>query len=223
MSFVQIGGCKKDLIEAPRRSSVAQQNNDADYNGQSSSKVIEMVKELKHIRKRNPKTKSIVVSQFNSLLSLIEKPLHESGFKFTKFDGSLPAKKRNQVLLCFETDPNTTVLLLSLRAGNSELNLTCASNLFLMDPAWNPSFEDQCIDKCHRLGQGKKVTIYKLICAGTIEDKILEIQEKKRSLVQQNSSFTDVANQLLEERVEEIKLLLKITEEIIWNWWQNGS
>ncbi|XP_063725212.1 helicase-like transcription factor [Symsagittifera roscoffensis] len=152
---------------------------------------------------------------FNSLLSLIEKPLHESGFKFTKFDGSLPAKKRNQVLLCFETDPNTTVLLLSLRAGNSELNLTCASNLFLMDPAWNPSFEDQCIDKCHRLGQGKKVTIYKLICAGTIEDKILEIQEKKRSLVQQNSSFTDVANQLLEERVEEIKLLLKITEEII--------
>merc|ERR1711953_1228199 len=104
----------------------------------------------------------------------------------------------------------TTVLLLSLRSGNLGLNLTCASNLFPMDPVWNPSVEDQCLDRCHRLGQKKEVNIFKLICSDTIEDKILKIQEKKRKMVQEAFSFTNAANQSREKRIGDIKLLFGI-------------
>ena len=205
---------KNELIEAPREVSLAQTGGiNSDDEWHSSSKVDALVHTLNDVRERNPTTKSIVVSQFTAFLSLIEKPLKESGFKFTRFDGTLSAKKRDQVLNCFKTDPNTTVLLLSLRAGNLGLNLTCASNLFLMDPAWNPSVEDQCFDRCHRLGQDKEVTIYKLICTETIEDKILEIQERKRRLIQEAFSFTDAAKESREKRVGDIKLLFGIATE----------
>jgi len=198
-----------DLIEVPRESAVEKSGNGEDE-WHSSSKVDTLINCLNDIRQENPTTKSIVVSQFNTFLALIEKPLLESGFKFERFDGTLSAKKRNNVLHKFKTDSKTTVLLLSLRSGNLGLNLTCASNLFLMDPAWNPSVEDQCFDRCHRLGQKKEVTIFKLICSDTVEDQILKIQEKKRKMVQEAFSFTEAAKESREKRIGDIKLLFGI-------------
>ncbi|XP_075241489.1 helicase-like transcription factor isoform X2 [Convolutriloba macropyga] len=202
---------KGDLIEAPREAAV-QINSYGDDEWHSSAKVDTLINCLNDIRSKCPTTKSIVVSQFTSFLTVIEKPLKESGFKFVRFDGSLSAKKRDNVLHKFKHDSDTTVLLMSLRAGNLGLNLTCASNLFLMDPAWNPSVEDQCFDRCHRLGQQNDVTIHKLVCADTIEDQILAIQEKKRKLVQDAFSFTDAAKESREKRIGDIKTLFGINK-----------
>ncbi|XP_066203422.1 helicase-like transcription factor [Saccopteryx leptura] len=86
-----------------------------------------------------------------------------SGFVFTRLDGSMAQKKRAESIQCFQSTEtgSPTVMLLSLKAGGVGLNLSAASRVFLMDPAWNPAAEDQCFDRCHRLGQKQEVNITK--------------------------------------------------------------
>src|SRR5690606_33278262 len=80
-------------------------------------------------------------------------------------------------------DPSITAFLISLKAGGTGLNLTAAEYVFLLDPWWNPAAEAQAIDRCHRIGQTSQVVAYRLIAAGTIEEKVAELQRRKRELV----------------------------------------
>jgi SNF2 family DNA or RNA helicase len=84
----------------------------------------------------------------------------------------------------FNSNPKTTVFLISLKAGGTGLNLTTASYVFLMDPWWNPAIESQAIDRAYRMGQKQKVMAYRLIAKGSIEEKILKLQDQKRHLAQ---------------------------------------
>ena len=82
----------------------------------------------------------------------------------------------------FQSEDGPPVMLISLKAGGTGLNLTAADHVFLCDPWWNPAVEDQAADRAHRIGQDRPVTIYRLIAVDTVEERILDLQEKKRAL-----------------------------------------
>ncbi|KAJ7324798.1 hypothetical protein JRQ81_017818 [Phrynocephalus forsythii] len=179
--------CRKEvglehLVECPLEESDSDRKTDKEW--VSSSKINALMHALTELRKQNPATKSLIISQFTKFLSLIEIPLKESGFVFTRLDGSMTRKKRVEAIQKFQSEEagSPTIMLLSLKAGGVGLNLTAASRVFLMDPAWNPAAEDQCFDRCHRLGQKQDVVITKFIVKNSVEENMLKIQHKKREL-----------------------------------------
>jgi superfamily II DNA or RNA helicase len=124
--------------------------------------------------------KALVFSQWTSLLDLIEPALNNAGIPYTRLDGS--TRDRGEVVERFQSEDGPPVMLISLKAGGTGLNLTAADHVFLCDPWWNPAVEDQAADRAHRIGQDRPVTIYRLIAVDTVEERILDLQEKKRAL-----------------------------------------
>jgi non-specific serine/threonine protein kinase len=126
--------------------------------------------------------KALVFSQFLGMLALIRERLKELEVKFEYFDGSTSAIERERAIQSFQSDDSCRVFLISLKAGGVGLNLTAADYVYIVDPWWNPAVEQQAIDRTHRIGQTKNIFAYRMICKDTIEDKILQLQEKKRIL-----------------------------------------
>lgn len=127
--------------------------------------------------------KVLVFSQFASMLHLIAKACSENGIDYFHFDGQTPPEKRARMVSSFQQeDHSTNVFLISLKAGNTGLNLTAADYVFLFDPWWNTAMQQQAIDRTHRIGQQKKVFAYKMICKDSIEERIIEIQQRKKQL-----------------------------------------
>jgi non-specific serine/threonine protein kinase len=126
--------------------------------------------------------KALIFSQFLGMLALIREKLTELGVPFEYFDGSTSAPDREKAIQSFQKDDTVRVFLISLKAGGVGLNLTAADYVYIVDPWWNPAVEQQAIDRTHRIGQTKNIFAYRMICRDTIEDKILQLQEKKRSL-----------------------------------------
>jgi non-specific serine/threonine protein kinase len=129
--------------------------------------------------------KALVFSQFLGMLALIKAKLKELGVDFEYFDGSTSAPDREKAIQRFQQDDNCRVFLISLKAGGVGLNLTAADYVYIVDPWWNPAVEQQAIDRTHRIGQTKNIFAYRMICKDTIEDKILQLQEKKRVLAKE--------------------------------------
>jgi superfamily II DNA or RNA helicase len=125
--------------------------------------------------------KVLIFSQFVSMLKLMREALDEDKVRYEYLDGS--TTDRPERIDRFQTDPTIPVFLISLKAGGSGLNLTAADTVIHFDPWWNPAVEDQASDRAHRIGQTRVVTIYRLVAAGTIEEKILELKQKKKDLV----------------------------------------
>jgi hypothetical protein len=126
--------------------------------------------------------KALVFSQFLGMLALIRERLKELDVKYEYFDGSTSAVDREKAIQAFQNDDSCRVFLISLKAGGVGLNLTAADYVYIVDPWWNPAVEQQAIDRTHRIGQTKNIFAYRMICKDTIEDKILQLQEKKRIL-----------------------------------------
>lgn len=129
--------------------------------------------------------KALIFSQFLGMLALIKEKLTELGVKFEYFDGSTAAPDREKAIQSFQNDESVRVFLISLKAGGVGLNLTAADYVYIVDPWWNPAVEQQAIDRTHRIGQTKNIFAYRMICKDTIEDKILQLQEKKRLLAKE--------------------------------------
>ncbi len=125
--------------------------------------------------------KVLIFSQFVSMLKLIREALDEDKIRYEYLDGS--TVDRAERVDRFQDDPTVPVFLISLKAGGSGLNLTAADTVIHFDPWWNPAVEDQASDRAHRIGQKKVVTVYRLVAAGTIEEKILQLKQKKKDLV----------------------------------------
>ena len=125
--------------------------------------------------------KVLVFSQFVSMLTIVRRAMDEDRVPYEYLDGS--TKDRAERVENFQSEDGPPVFLISLKAGGSGLNLTAADTVIHFDPWWNPAVEDQATDRAHRIGQTKVVTTYRLIAKGTIEEKILELAEKKRELV----------------------------------------
>ncbi len=124
--------------------------------------------------------KALVFSQFTSMLSLVRQRLEELGVQYAYLDGQ--TRNRKEVVEQFQEDPDIQVFLISLKAGGVGLNLTAAEYVFILDPWWNPAVEAQAIDRTHRIGQTKPVFAYRMICEDTVEQRIVELQARKRKL-----------------------------------------
>jgi hypothetical protein len=129
--------------------------------------------------------KALVFSQFLGMLALIREKLTELGVKYEYFDGSTSAPDREKAIRSFQDDDEVRVFLISLKAGGVGLNLTAADYVYIVDPWWNPAVEQQAIDRTHRIGQTKNIFAYRMICKDTIEDKIIQLQERKRLLAKE--------------------------------------
>jgi non-specific serine/threonine protein kinase len=126
--------------------------------------------------------KALVFSQFLGMLSLIREKLEALDIPYEYFDGSTSAPDREKAIRAFQENEACRVFLISLKAGGVGLNLTAADYVYIVDPWWNPAVEQQAIDRTHRIGQTKNIFAYRMICKDSIEDKILQLQERKRSL-----------------------------------------
>jgi non-specific serine/threonine protein kinase len=129
--------------------------------------------------------KALIFSQFLGMLALIKEKLKEQNIPYEYFDGSTSATDREKAIQSFQNDDNIRVFLISLKAGGVGLNLTAADYVYIVDPWWNPAVEQQAIDRTHRIGQTKNIFAYRMICIDTIEDKILQLQEKKKVLAKE--------------------------------------
>jgi SNF2 family DNA or RNA helicase len=140
--------------------------------------------EIRHMLRRaiDGDHKVLVFSQFVSYLSVFKEMLDDDGIPYAYLDGSTDLNQRKNEIDKFQNDPNIKVFLLSLRAGNSGINLTAADYVFLADPWWNPFTMKQAEDRAHRIGQNKTVFSYSFITRGTIEEKILLLQKRKTEL-----------------------------------------
>lgn len=202
-----------NLLECPPEESACDSEKKPNMEWTSSSKISALMNALIELRTKNPNIKSLVVSQFTTFLSLIETPLKASGFMFTRLDGSMTQKKRVESIQCFQNREagSPTIMLLSLKAGGVGLNLCAASRVFLMDPAWNPAAEDQCFDRCHRLGQKQEVIIIKFIVKDSVEENMLKIQNTKRELAAGAFGTKNLdANEMKQAKINEIRTLVDL-------------
>ncbi len=124
--------------------------------------------------------KALVFSQWTSLLDRVEPALRTAGIEFERLDGS--TRDRPGVIKRFGAAEGASVMLISLRAGGTGLNLTSADHVFLLDPWWNPAVEDQAADRAHRIGQTRPVVVHRLVALDTVEERILELHARKRAL-----------------------------------------
>ncbi len=151
-----------------------------DYKGKSAKTeaCLEIIKEYTEIN-----NKILVFSQFTSILKNIGKKLSKNNIEYSYLDGQTKAVDRTKLVDEFNESKDKKVFLISLKAGGTGLNLTSANTVIHFDPWWNPSVENQASDRAHRYGQREVVEVIKLIAKGTIEEKIVQLQENKKELI----------------------------------------
>ncbi|KAK7394064.1 hypothetical protein QQX98_013154 [Neonectria punicea] len=142
---------------------------------------------------RNDGSKVIVFSQWTSFLNILQNQLQVASIKFTRVDGSMKADHRDRAIDALDNDPDTRVMLASLSVCSVGLNLVTADTVILADSWWAPAIEDQAVDRVHRLGQTRPTTVWRLVMEGSVEERVLDIQQEKRELV--TKAFQDKASQ----------------------------
>lgn len=145
----------------------------------------------------------LIFSQWVSMLDLVEKELLRRNLSFLRLDGS--TTNRGSIVDRFQSSDGPPLFLISLKAGGVGLTLTAADHVFVLDPWWNPAVEEQATDRTHRIGQKNPVFVYRLIASDTIEERILELQERKRSLAR--SLLGESSEALSVSREELLELL----------------
>ena len=147
--------------------------------------------------------RALVFSQWTALLDRLEPHLNEAAIDFVRLDGS--TRDRAGVIHRFQDPAGPPLMLLSLRAGGTGLNLTAADHIFLLDPWWNPAVEDQAADRAHRIGQSRPVLVTRLVAQDTVEERILTLQQHKRFLA---AAVLDDADQTTTLTREDLLTLL---------------
>ena len=160
---------------------------------------------------RNSGHRTLVFSQFTSHLALIREELHYLDIPYLYLDGSTPTQERNRLVREFQTG-DMPLFLISLKAGGLGLNLTAADFVIHLDPWWNPAIEDQASDRAHRIGQERPVTVYRLIAAGTIEEKIIRLHQNKRSMADALLQDADISTSISTDDI--IRLLRESVDDI---------
>ena len=156
---------------------------------ESSSKIDLLVETLSSVVAQGHK--ALVFSQWTGLLNRIEPHMQTAELDFVRLDGQ--TRDRQGVVDTFQADDGPPVMLISLKAGGTGLNLTAADHVFLVDPWWNPAVEDQAADRAHRIGQDKPVMVYRLVAEDTVEERIIALQQRKRALAEAALGSADQA------------------------------
>mmetsp|Transcript_33193 Transcript_33193/g.73381 ORF Transcript_33193/g.73381 Transcript_33193/m.73381 type:complete len:394 (+) Transcript_33193:661-1842(+) len=186
--------------------------------GKRSAKVSTLLQHLKENQLKSaqqpnqPPIKSVVFSQFTGMLNLVQAALMEEAIPFRRLDGSTPARMRAEALQEFArpSRDSPVVFLVSLKAGGVGLNLTAASECHLLDPWWNASVEEQAMDRVHRLGQPRDVHVYRYIAQGTIEERMLDLQEAKRELCKAAFAGRRKPDEVKDARINDVRLLMRL-------------
>ncbi|XP_031491221.1 DNA repair protein RAD5A isoform X3 [Nymphaea colorata] len=189
---------RQGLITAPTESRFRV---DVERNWIESSKVSILLNELERLHSLG--SKSIVFSQWTAFLDLLQIAFSRRNLPFIRLDGTLNQQQREKVIKKFSEENDALVLLMSLKAGGVGVNLTAASNAFLLDPWWNPAVEEQAVMRIHRIGQTKNVTIRKFIVKGTVEERMEAVQARKQRMI--SGALTD--QEVRNARIEELKML----------------
>ncbi|KAJ7685568.1 SNF2 family DNA-dependent ATPase [Mycena polygramma] len=169
-----------------------------DEDDNPSAKIRMILKLLRDIDERSEgEEKTIIFSQFTTMLDLIEPFLRKEGIRYVRYDGSMKPVDREAALNKIKVSAQTKVILISFKAGSTGLNLTACNNVILVDLWWNPALEDQAFDRSHRVGQTRPVNIFKLKIDDTVEDRILLLQDKKRELARAALSGDKIKNMKL--------------------------
>jgi len=155
-----------------------------------SSKLKAVIKASQDVASKGQKV--VIFSQFLGMLDLVQKNLEKLKVRCTRIDGSMPMKERNRCIETFKQDPGLTVFLISLKAGATGLNLTVANHVFLVDPWWNPTVEDQAIQRIHRIGQKEKVYVKRFVCEKTIEERVLQLNIQKNEMISNVLHFNPI-------------------------------
>ncbi len=180
------------------------------YNGESA-KIEELLKIIKEVKENGHKM--LLFTTYKKALDLVIPKLEKNGISSYYIDGSVPSKKRMELVEKFKSD-KTDVFIITLKAGGTGLNLTSATVVIHLDLWWNPQVENQATDRAHRIGQKKTVEVIRLIAKGTIEERIVELQEKKKQLAEILVDGEDIKeNQFSKLTEEDIKKLLSIDKE----------
>ncbi|XP_066962822.1 transcription termination factor 2-like [Macrobrachium rosenbergii] len=177
-----------------------------------SSKIESVIEELQKIRQEGTREKSVIVSQWTSMLEVVKEHLREVGIRCHTISGQVQVKERTSIVEDFNTNPKgPKVMLLSLAAGGVGLNLVGANHLFLLDMHWNPQLEAQACDRIYRVGQTRPVTVHRFVIQNTVEERILELQQKKLQLADVKSFLVSSAAQN-KLTLEDMKALFNIGE-----------
>jgi len=226
---------KKDAVSSNGKK-VKRVRGEPILNYKPSTKVLALLNELRPFSKKNPYSanydpkeadadeiqevdedgrrvvgdivKSVVFSQWTSMLDKIEDALETENIHYERLDGTMRREERNKALDSLKNDPRCEVLLVSLKAGGVGLTLTAARRVYLMDPYWNPAVENQAIDRIHRLGQVNPVVSIKFIIENSIEQRLLEVQQKKADLAKMTLGKPLSKQDLQQRRLEELQNLL---------------
>ncbi|PGH05863.1 hypothetical protein AJ79_06705 [Helicocarpus griseus UAMH5409] len=173
-------------------------------NWTSSTKIEMLVYDLFKLRSKKQTHKSIVFSQFTSMLQLVEWRLRRVGFNTVMLDGSMTPAQRQKSIEYFMNNVDVEVFLVSLKAGGVALNLTEASRVFIIDPWWNPAAEWQSADRCHRIGQRRPCVITRLCIEDSVESRMVLLQEKKANMIRGtiNKDQSDALEKLTPEDMQ---------------------
>lgn len=179
------------------------------------TKVLALLAELDRSREETaalpdgePPIRSVVFTEWTSYIDLIEYALQRYGHNPLRLDGTMRVSQRAQVIESFRSDPNATVLLVSIKAGGQGLNFTAANKVYMMEPQYNPGQEQQAIDRVHRMGQQRDVEITHFIMNDSVEPNLLKLQDKKKKLAQL-SMDKKTRKQLAQNTLEDLKDLFK--------------
>lgn len=159
---------------------------------------------IENIKEKTGNHKILVFSQFVKMLQIVKTRLEEEHIQYEYLDGQ--TTNRQEKVDNFQNNKNIRVFLISLKAGGTGLNLTEADYVFIIDPWWNPAVENQAIDRCYRIGQTKKVMAYRMICKDTIEEKIVSLQQKKKTVA---SSIISIDDEKKSFDISEVKELFR--------------
>jgi SNF2 family DNA or RNA helicase len=181
---------------------------DEQYEGIPSVKFDHLTEMLEDILSEGHNV--LVFSQFVRALAIIRDYFEKRGIRYTYIDGSTPLKTREKMVKDFQEQGDIPVFLLSLKAGGVSLNLTAADYVIIFDPWWNPAVEAQAIDRSHRIGQTRKVIVYRMVVKDTIEEKMLKLQDRKKELV--DSLITSEAKVFKDLTREDIMSLFHFSE-----------
>ncbi|KAJ3808944.1 SNF2 family N-terminal domain-containing protein [Lentinula aff. lateritia] len=222
---------KRDVLKEDNRCPLCRNRNESTAHKKACGRYIEMAKYLsktqpstkititlnilREIKARPGNEKTIIFSQFTSMLNLIEPFLQRQNIRFSRrkaflgrfVDGTMDMNKRKEKLEAIKTDPNVTVILVSLMAGGTGLNLTECNNVILFDLWWNPAVEEQAFARAHRMGQTRTVNVYKLVTKDTVERRIMELQDKKKKLAMETLDRDEIEDMKNLSKDEILRLL----------------
>ncbi|KAF8409328.1 hypothetical protein HHK36_005403 [Tetracentron sinense] len=196
----EVAGCPENMSDSPSGESVK------DMSEKRNAVVDKGLYDLK----TKVAEKAIVFSQWTRMLDLLEARLKNSSIRYRRLDGTMSIVARDKAVKDFNTRPEVSVMIMSLKAASLGLNMVAACHVLLLDLWWNPTTEDQAIDRAHRIGQTRPVTVLRLTVKDTVEDRILALQQKKREMVASAFGEDETGSRQTRLTVEDLKYLFMV-------------